>query len=256
MNPPASGTALAVGRRPHRNRRLIFLAIAIVVVAGAAAGGYGLWYVLIGPGSPAAVNAAAPAIPAGAGVAAPASFDGRWNVNTSLGTIGDATASFAGYRVQEQLVGVGGHIAVGRTSRLSGSMILAGAVVQDVQVTVDLTALHSDSDQRDGQLQRQAIETTTFPTATFKLTGPIDLGRLPADGTQVIAHATGALTLHGVTQTVTIGLQAVRQGGVIAVAGTLLIVFSDYSIQKPSSFSLISVDDHGIMEFHLLFTHA
>jgi polyisoprenoid-binding protein YceI len=135
-------------------------------------------------------------------------------------------------------------------------MVLAGAVVEDVQVTADLTALHSDSDQRDGQLQRQAIEADTFPTATFRLAVPIDLGTLPADGSQVGANATGTFTLHGLTKTVTITLQAVRQGGIIAVAGTLPIVFSDYSIQKPSSFSLVSVDDHGIMEFHLLFIHA
>jgi polyisoprenoid-binding protein YceI len=247
---------MPVGRRPHRNRSLILVAIAIVVVAGVAAGGYGLWYILIGPGSPAAVSAAAPVIPAGAEIAAPASFDGTWIVNTSLGTIDAATASFAGYRVQEQLVGVGGHIAVGRTTKLSGSMVLAGAVVEDVGVTADLTALHSDNDQRDGQLQRQAIETDTFPTATFRLAMPINLGGLPADGTKLSVNATGAFTLHGVTKTVTIALQAVRQGGIIAVAGTLPIVFSDYSIQKPSSFSLVSVDDHGIMEFHLLLTHA
>ncbi len=51
-------------------------------------------------------------------------------------------------------------------------------------------------------------------------------------------------------------LQATRQGGIIAVAGSLPIVFADYSIQKPTSFSVLSVDDHGIMELHLLFTHA
>jgi polyisoprenoid-binding protein YceI len=248
--------AIPIGRRSHRARSLILVATAVVVVAGVAAGGYGLWYILVGPGSPAAVSAASPVIPAGAEIAAPASFDGTWNLNTTLGTIADATASFAGYRVQEQLVGVGGHTAVGRTTKLSGSMVLAGAVVEDVQVTADLTALHSDSDQRDGQLKRQAIETDTFPTATFRLAMPIELGSLPADGSQVGANAAGTFTLHGVTRTVTIALQAVRQGGIIAVAGTLPIVFSDYSIQKPTSFSLISVDDHGIMEFHLLFTHA
>jgi hypothetical protein len=59
-----------------------------------------------------------------------------------------------------------------------------------------------------------------------------------------------------VTRTVTIALEAARQGGIIAVAGSLPIVFADYSIQKPSSFSVLSVDDHGTMELHLLFTHA
>jgi polyisoprenoid-binding protein YceI len=119
-----------------------------------------------------------------------------------------------------------------------------------------MTALVSDNDQRDNQLRSQAIQTDTFPTSTFKMTAPIDLGTLPAEGKTTQATATGALTLHGVTKTVTIDLAVQRQGGIIAVAGSLPIVFADWSIEKPTSFSVLSVDDHGIMELHLLFTHA
>jgi polyisoprenoid-binding protein YceI len=229
------------------------VAIGIVAIVAIAAGGYGLWFILIGPSSPAS---AAAVFPTGAGVAAPAKLDGTWTVNTTLGSIDSGTSSFAGYRVQEQLVGVGGHTAVGRTPKVSGSMTLNGAVVSNVQITADLTALKSDQDNRDNQLKRQAIETDKYPTAIFKITQPIDLGTLPADGKTVSVNATGAFTLHGVTRTVTIALQAARQGGIIAVAGSLPIVFSDYSVQKPTSFSVLSIDDHGTMELHLLFTHA
>jgi polyisoprenoid-binding protein YceI len=256
MSTPSSAGQDHAGSRSHRNRNLLVLAIAVVAVAAVAAGGYGLWYILIGPSSPTAVGAAPPALPTGAAVAAPGSLDGTWNVNASLGSIDDGTASFAGYRVQEQLVGVGGNTAVGRTTKVSGSMTLTGAVVSNVQVTADMTALVSDNQGRDAQLRREALQTDSFPTATFKLTWSIDLGALPADGATVSANATGDLTLHGVTKSVTIALQATRQGGIIAVAGSLPIVFADYSIQKPSSFSVLSVDDHGTMELHLLFTHA
>jgi polyisoprenoid-binding protein YceI len=241
--------------RPHRNRNLLLVVLGVLVVAAVAAGGYGLWYILIGPSSPTAVGTA-PAIPAGAGVAVPASLDGTWNVATSLGTIDDGTATFVGYRVQEQLVGVGGHTAVGRTPKVTGSMSLSGGVVDNVQITADMTALVSDNDQRDNQLKRQAIQTDSFPTSFFKTIAPIDLGTLPADGQTVHATTTGALTIHGVTKTVTIDLAVQRQGGIIAVAGSLPIVFADWSIDKPTSFSVLTVDDHGIMEFHLLFTHA
>jgi polyisoprenoid-binding protein YceI len=256
MSAPASSSQSPAIQRPHRNRNLLLVLLAVVVVAGVAGGAYGLWYILVGPSSPAAVSAGGPAIPAGAAIAAPSSLDGTWNVNTTLGTIDDATASFAGYRVQEQLVGVGGHTAVGRTTGITGSMTLTGAVADNVLITADMTALHSDNDQRDGQLTHQAIETSSFPTAMFKTIGPVNMGSLPADGTAVTVDAMGALSLHGVTRTVTITLQAVRKGGIIAVSGTLPIVFSDYSIQKPNSFSVLSVDDHGTMELHLLFTHA
>jgi polyisoprenoid-binding protein YceI len=252
MTAPAPSRSIQTSfLRTHK--RLVIGAIAVFVIAAVVGGGYGLWFILIGPSSPASVTAD---FPTGAGVAAPAGLNGTWNVNTALGSIDAGTSSFAGYRVQEQLVGVGGHTAVGRTPKISGSMTLTGAVVTNVQMTADLTALKSDQDNRDNQLKRQAIETDLFPTATFKTTQPIDLGALPADGKIVSVDATGEFTLHGVTRSVTIALQAARQGGIIAVAGSLPIVFSDYSVQKPNSFSVLSVDDHGTMELHLLFTHA
>ncbi|HEX7495346.1 MAG TPA: YceI family protein [Candidatus Limnocylindrales bacterium] len=240
----------------HGNRNLLIVAVAVLALAVVAAGGYALWYILIGPASPAAVNGEAPVIPASASVPAPASFDGSWQVDTSLGSMTDFSASWAGYRVQEQLVGVGGHTAVGRTPKVSGSMTLTGSIIDNVQITADLTALASDDSNRDGQLQRQAIETGTYPTAMFKTIQPIDLGTLPADGKIVSVTATGALSLHGTIKTVQITLQAQRRGGIIAVAGSVPIVFADFGIKGPNSFSVVSVDDHGIMELHLLFTHA
>ena len=254
MTAPTSPTAAI--NRPHRNRNLLLVLLAVLVVAAVAAGGYGLWYILVGPSSPTAVGSDAPVIPTGAAVAAPTSLDGTWNVATSLGTVDDGTATFVGYRIQEQLVGVGGHTAAGRTPKVTGSMSLSGSVVDNVQITADMTALVSDNDQRDNQLRRQAIETDSFPTSMFKTIAPIDLGTLPAKGKTVHTTATGALTIHGVTKTVTIDLAVQRQGGIIAVAGSVPILFSDWSIQKPNSFSVLTVDDHGIMEFHLLFTHS
>jgi hypothetical protein len=82
---------------------------------------------------------------------------------------------------------VGGHTAVGRTPKVTGSLTLAGSTVTAASITADLTVLVSDSAQRDDQLRRQAIQTDTFPTATFTLTQPIALGSLPADGVTVSA---------------------------------------------------------------------
>jgi polyisoprenoid-binding protein YceI len=243
---------LTTAGRRLRSRRIL-LAVSIVVVAGIAAGGFGLWYILIGTAGPAA---AAPAIPAGASVPAPASFDGSWQVNTSLGSMNDFSSSWVGYRVQEQLAGIGGHTAVGRTPKVNGTLTLAGSTVTAVSISADLTFLSSDSAQRDDQLRRQAIETDTFPTTTFVLTQPIALGSLPADGATVGATATGNLTIHGVTKSVQISIQAQRQGGIIAVAGSIPIVFGDYGFQGPSSFAVVSVNDHGIMELHVLFTRG
>ncbi len=242
-------------RQSHARRNILLALVAVVVIAGLAGGGYGLWYLFFRPAGPPSVASAPPVLPSG-GVVAPASLDGQWNIDTTIGSISDGSASFAGYRVKEQLVGIGANTAVGRTTKVTGTMTLSGAVIQSVNVTADLTALRSDQSNRDNQLRRQAINTDSFPTSTFKLTTPIDLGTLPAEGVDVKTTATGDFTLHGQTHSVTLDVQAVRQGGVIAVTGSMDVTFADYGFQGPTSFSVLSVEDHGIMEFHLLFTHA
>ena len=110
--------------------------------------------------------------------------------------------------------------------------------------------------RRDGQLRNQGIQTSQFPNATFKLTSPIDFGSVPADGQAVTVNATGDFTLHGVTKSIQIPLQAKRSGDEIVVTGSMTIQFSDYDIQKPNSFAVLSIEDSGIMEFQLLFTKA
>ena len=177
-------------------------------------------------------------------------------MDTSLGSFSDFTSSFVGYRVQETLASIGANTAVGRTPAVSGTLTLSGTIVTAAEITADLTQLKSDDDRRDGQLRRQGIQTSQFPNATFTLTKPIDLGSIPADGTSVSVTATGDFTLHGVTKSVEIPLQAKLSGSTIVVTGSLPIAFADYGIEPPNSFVVVSIEDHGIMELQLLFTHA
>jgi polyisoprenoid-binding protein YceI len=242
--------------------RLLAIALAVVLIGGAAGGAYGIWYLFLKPGGPPAValssanpgsTAAATATVSGA---SPASGEGTWTVDTSIGSFADFTSSFVGYRVQEQLATIGANIAVGRTPDVSGTLTVQGTSVTAVQISANLASLVSDDDRRDGQLRRQAIETDTYPTATFTLTTPIDLGKTPAQGAAIHVDATGDLTLHGVTRPVTIPLDARLSGGVVEVTGSLPIVFADYGIQKPTSFIVLSVADEGTMELQLFFTQT
>ena len=238
--------------RSHRRRNIFLLAGALVLV-GAVAGGFGLWYVLIGPASP---DPAAPVIPAGASVAAPPAFDGNWQIRDNMGSFSDFSSSWLGYRVQEQFVTLGGHTAVGRTPKVTGSLTISGSTVTAASISADLTALVSDAPQRDGELGDSGIQSNQFPTATFALTQPIALGSIPSDGATISATAVGKLTLHGVTRDVQVALKARRQGGLIAVSGSLPIVFADYGFTGPNVLGFVTVNDHGTMELHLLLTHS
>ena len=181
-------------------------------------------------------------------------LDGTWNVDPSVGSFSDFSGSFVGYRVEEELANVGAATAVGRTPDVTGSLTFDGSTVSAADFTANLATLQSDRSQRDGQLHRQALETDTYPTATFKLTKPIDLGAVPADGQVISATATGDLTIHGTTKSVQIPIQARLSGSVVTVTGSTEIVFADYGISQPNSFMVLSIADHGTMEFQLQLT--
>ena len=180
---------------------------------------------------------------AGATTEVPVTFDGTWLASTG---------SQAGYRVKEVLFGQSVE-AVGRTSNVDGALELAGVTVKSAAISIDLASVQSDEDRRDSQFRGRIMNVTQYPTATFTLTSPIDLGALPEDGSTVTVPATGELTLHGTKKAVTVDVTAKRAGGVISVNGTIPVVFSDYNIPSPS-FGPASVEDHGEIEFLVNFT--
>jgi polyisoprenoid-binding protein YceI len=139
---------------------------------------------------------------------------------------------------------------------VTGSLTIAGTQISAVTIEADLTGLTSNDSNRDRQLGNQGIQTNQFPTATFKLTEPIDLGSVPTDGQQISVTAKGDLTLHGVTKSVEIPLKATLSGSIIVVRGSLPIAFADYGIDKPNSFKVLSIDDTGIMELQLFLTKS
>ncbi len=99
------------------------------------------------------------------------------------------------------------------------------------------------------------METAQFPEASFSLTEPIELDTLPVPGEQITARAVGELTLHGVTRSVEFEVTAEAGADRIGVLGNIPIVFADYDIDNPSR-SGITTEDHGLLEFVLVFERA
>lgn len=182
---------------------------------------------------------------AGATATAPASFDGTWVATTG---------SQAGYRVDEILFGQNVE-AVGRTSNVDGALTINGATVESAAISIDLASVQSDESRRDSQFRGRIMNVAQYPTATFTLTSPINLGTLPADDATVTVPATGELTLHGTKKTVTVDVTAKRSGGTISVQGMIPVVFADYGIPSPS-FGPASVEDHGEIEFLVTFAKS
>ena len=194
-------------------------------------------------GPPAATTAPTGSSPSDA--AAPTEFDGDWT---------PTDASEFGYRVDEVIAGAN-VTAVGRSNEIDGLLTIAGTTATVVDVEVLVESIKSDDALRDGQFRGRIMSADEFPTATFRLTEPIEFGTIPTGDEQITATATGELTLRGVTNPVVFDVTAQTTGGRIGVLGSIPVVFEDYGIDNPS-FGAISVEDEGLVEFVLVFEPA
>ena len=278
MNTPPTGTPST----PRHRSRLLKWGLSAVVVVLVAAGAFIWWFfrddapdaVSIGDAvaqvesadtvaaevTPTVVSSTAAteaAAAAGTSGAAESGVTGTWSVDTSIGEFSyeDSTGTFVGFRVEEELTGIGSTTAVGRTPEVTGTLVIAGTTVSDVTIEADMTAITTNEGRRDDKVQ-SALGTDEFPAATFVLTEPIELGTAVESGESVSVQATGELTIHGVTTPVTIPLDAQVVGENIVVVGSLDVVFADYGVSVPSAPVVVSAEDEGVIELQLFFSQA
>jgi polyisoprenoid-binding protein YceI len=180
-----------------------------------------------------------------ADASAASGFDGDW-VPTP--------ASEFGYRVEEVLAGVN-TTAVGRSNEIEGLLTIEGTSATVVDITVQVENITSDDSRRDGQFRGRIMNAEEFPTAEFRITEPIEFGEIPEGDEQVVATATGELTLRGVTNPVTFDVTAQTTDGRIGVLGSIPVLFEDYGIENPS-FGVVATEDNGLVEFVLVFEPA
>jgi polyisoprenoid-binding protein YceI len=183
--------------------------------------------------------------PAAAEAGASDGLTGSWNATPD---------SVLGYRVKEILFGQDAE-GVGRTNAVTGQLVIDGTTVTGAEFTVDMTTVQSDESRRDNQFNGSLMDTATFPTSTFVLSAPIELGTVPADRQEITATATGDLTLRGETRPVTFDVTARRNGANIEVNGSIPIRFEEWGIPNPSRPG-ISTEDNGLLEFLLVFSPA
>ena len=165
--------------------------------------------------------------------------DGTWTIGSG---------SSAGYRVDEVLNGADVTVA-GTTDQVTGSLVVSGGDLQSAQVDVDMASVATDSDSRDSYFRDDVIDVAANPTATFAVTRAVDLPELT--GTPVTVPVAGELTVHGVTQQVTVDLSVVRTADGVEASGSIPVTFADYDVTPPD-LGFVSVEDSGSVEFFLV----
>tara|TARA_B100000131_G_scaffold4624_1_gene4732 strand:- start:1946 stop:2725 length:780 start_codon:yes stop_codon:yes gene_type:complete len=254
----------------QKRRAVIITTIVLVVVIGAM-GAYGVWRVLSAAPEEVSLDAAVAAVqqqetpntdvgdePANQtevnDVASdPSSLNGAWRVDSETGSFSfeESTGSFVGFRVKEELAKIGAVTAVGRTDQVTGELFIDGSEIQTVSVSADLSSIVTNDSRRDSAA-RYALNVKQNPTATFNLTQPLALSEI--DGSKVSVRAEGQLTVNAITRDVNVDLDAQLVNNTIVVVGSTKVTFSDYDVAVPSASIVLSVDDHGVIEFQLLFT--
>lgn len=157
------------------------------------------------------------------------------------------TGNAARYRIREQLVGLDlPNDAVGETPGVRG-VIAADAkgnvIAAESKFTVDVAALKSDRDRRDGFVRRRVLETDTHPVVTFQPTSVRGMTLpLPTSGTRSF-ELVGNLTVRGTTRPTVWKVNAQFQPGRIAGGATTSFTFADFGMEQPRVPVVLSVDE-------------
>jgi polyisoprenoid-binding protein YceI len=228
---PVFRVSSAPARRRHWRRWILggtAVLIALVIAAGAA-------FSKLQP-------ALAPlALPAGSAAAPAGPLDGTWQV---------AAGSAAGFRVRESVLGFGNDVA-GRTTAMTGTVVIAGQQVTAASFRVDLTAITVNG-KTQAQFAR-SLGTRADPDATVTLVRPVTLDPAFAAGATISITVRARLTMHGVSQLVTFPVSGRRDGPELQLTGAIPVAFAAWHITGPAGFGFLgSLANHGVAEFLLV----
>ena len=257
------------------SRRAVIITTSVLVVVIGALVAYGAWRVLSAAPNEVSLDAAVASLEeqgasqhatievasdqSGVDVAGvttvDTSNDGIWYVDSNSGsfTFDESSGSFVGFRVEEELAQIGSFTAVGRTGEIQGELLIEDGQLVQVLVSADLSAIVTNDSRRD-RAARHALNVSENPMATFVLAGPV---ALPETGDSTVSiEALGRLTINGIARDVPIVLDAQMVGNTIVVVGSMEVTFADYDVTVPSAIIVVSAEDHGIVEFQLLFARG
>jgi polyisoprenoid-binding protein YceI len=233
-------------RKPRHWLRWLIGSVVVLVVLAVA--GPFVYIRFFNGSAPAALSLSSPTASATSGGGSPAATTTTTSV---AGTWTVGSGSTVGYRVNEVLLGQS-TTAVGRSQSVTGHITIQGTTVSAATFSVPMATVVSDKSQRNAQFDGRIMDVSSYPTGTFTLTKPIALGTLPAVGVIKSYSATGNLTLHGHTRSVTFTLNAERTATTVEIQGSIPVLFSDWGISNPSIGGFVTTQDNGLLEFLLV----
>src|SRR6266705_6573963 len=145
----------------------------------------------------------------------------------------------ASYSVYENLIfqNKPNNDAIGTTHSVQGSFHIrtgTSPLIAAMNVTVDLRTVQTDAAMRDRYVRQHALETDTYPYATFISVSTQGLPVSYSDGQTVHFQLIGNLTLHGKTNKETFDVQGKVEGKTITGTATSTIYMTDFGVEPPN----------------------
>lgn len=238
--PPARRRALP---HQHRRRWLVLTVVAVVLVVGAVTGGPWVYARLVAPEPESPLELSTPTQTAPrVDPAAPVDPDGTWSV---------AAGSQAGYRIGEVLTGQDVEV-VGRTAEVSGSVTVTDGTLVSGRIAVQAGSVSTDEAARDAYMRR-ALDTSTYPEATFDVTTPTDLSALGVGPLPIEVQVPGSLTIAGTSIPVTATLQVQGSADGLEIAGGIPVELASLGLDAPD-LGFVTVQPSGQVEVLLQLT--
>ena len=158
------------------------------------------------------------------------------------------SGSLAGFRVDESFLVQSGTI-VGRTSAVTGSLVVADNAVSSGAFQVDLSKLTLGGKPNASFFK--ILDTSTTPNATLTLMNPIVFTNIPSNGQTISSSADGTLTMHGFTQPVTFTFTGRYDGSVLEATGSAPVLATDWRIDSP-----FGIHNNDVIEFLVILQRA
>ncbi len=166
--------------------------------------------------------------------------------NVKFVIVPDATT--ASYSIDEVFINQNNKLAtaVGKTSNIEGELVLNysdPSASEFGQFTVDISALKSDQGRRDSAIQRQWLESSKFPLATFVVKQVIDFPSNPQAGQAIQFKLLGDMKVRETTREVTWDVTATLNGEQLTGQATTFVMLADYNIPVPNIAGILKVTD-------------
>lgn len=138
----------------------------------------------------------------------------------------------------------------GSTQAVEGYATIEEGTLKAGEITVDMAEVSTDNERRDINVRTKILNTNQYPTATFSVTEPADVSRVPGDGTPGKVTLDGEMEIRGETRPLSHEFDVLRDGDRLILSGDVLIDRHEYGVESPD-FVAAKIDDTGELNIRI-----